>query len=153
MIRWADPDEHATVLAHLMFDAVREGDSPYSTAERQAWMPQVPDPIAFADRLRSQDVAVAERHNRPAGFASLTRSGYVDLFFILPAFRGQGVFRALYRMLEDRAVDRGMARMATHASLTAQPAFQSVGFLIIQHEIVDRAGQKLKRAEMEKYLK
>ena len=153
MIRWADPDEDATVLAQLMFDAVREGDSPYSTAQRQAWMPHVPDSIVFADRLRTQDVAVAERHSRPVGFASLTRSGYIDLFFILAAFRGHGVFRALYRMLEDRAVDRGMRKITTHASLMAQPNFQRMGFLIIQHEVVDREGQMLKRAEMEKRLK
>lgn len=151
-IRWAR-EEDAPALAQVFFDAIRQGDSPYTQAQRVAWMPAPPDPTEFAARLRQYHVAVATVSGQPVGFMAMTPEGYFDLAFILFRHRGRGCFRRLYALLEKRAIEDDVARLTVHASLDAQPAFQSVGFSVIRHETVKRAGETLQRAEMEKYLK
>ena len=151
-IRWAR-EEDAPALAQVFFDAVRQGDSPYSEAQRVAWMPAPPDPSEFAVRLRKCHVAVATVAGQPVGFMAMTHEGYFDLAFVLFRHRGRGCFRRLYDRLEKRAYEDYVPRLTVHASLDARPAFQSVGFSVITHETVDRAGETLRRAEMEKYLK
>ena len=54
--------------------------------------------------------------------------------------------------LEATARAEWEPRLWTHASLMAQPAFAALGFAVIQHETVARAGQTLSRAQMEKPL-
>lgn len=153
MLRWADPAQDAAPLAMLFFKAVRTGDSPYTEAERHAWLPKVPDPEQFAHRLGQKEVAVCEADGAPVGFMSLEPGGYIDLAFILPEHQGTGVFRRLLDRIERQARQQGEPRLWTHASLMAQPAFRAMGFLVIQHETVERAGESLRRAEMEKVLK
>ena len=152
MLRWADPDQDAAALSQVFFDAVRDGPSPYTQAQRMAWMPQAPAPEVFADRLRAQHVVLAEAKGTVVGFMTLAEDGYLDLAYILPSHRGSGLFGMLYRKLEAAARELGIARLHTHASLMAQPAFRKVGFLTIQNETVERAGEHLQRAEMEKHL-
>ena len=136
-------------LGRIMFDAIHEGPSGYSAAERRAWLPR---PSAGADwtaRLARQRVLVARQGGRFVGFMSL-EGDYIDLAFVAAAAQGQGVFRALYEALERIAA--GQPRLRTHASLMAEPAFRAVGFRVIRHEKVARADQVLRRAEMEKTL-
>lgn len=142
----------AEALADVFFRAVREGPSPYSDAQRAAWLPAPPDTADFAARLAAQHVVLAEVAGAPVGFMTLDAEGYVDLAFILPTHRGRGVFRALCDAVERRARQQAATRLSTHASLMAQPAFRAVGFAVIHHETVERAGQELPRALMEKRL-
>ena len=151
MIRWATPED-AALLADVFFRSVREGDSPYTQAQRIAWMPKAPETGPFAQRLAKKECVLKEVDGEPVGFMTVEPGGYVDLAFILPQYRGQGIFRALYEAIEDRARDTGERRLHTHASLMAEPAFRTVGFRVIQRETVERAGEFLRRAEMEKVL-
>ena len=144
--------EDAPALAQVFYDAVRLGPSPYTEAERMAWVPEVPDANAFATRLAAHQVAAAKVKGQLVGFMTLDATGYIDLVFILNAYRGQGIFRALFAVIEEKANAQALPRLSTHASLTAQPAFQAMGFSVIQHETVTRAGEELRRAEMEKHL-
>lgn len=153
MERWADPLRDAPALAQVFYNAIRRGPSPYTDAQRAAWLPAVPDTEAFAQRLAAQSVALSERDGSPIGFMTLAADGYVDLAYILHAERGAGVFGRLFQMIEQRAHGQGNERLWTHASLLAQPAFRKHGFSIIQHETVTRSGEVLARAEMEKALR
>lgn len=151
-VRWARKED-APALAQVFFDAVRLGPSPYTQAQRAAWMPTPPDPSEFAARLRHLYVTVAVVSGQPVGFMAMTHQGYIDLAFVLQGYRGHGGFRRLYEVLEQQAARDGIARLKTHASLGAQAAFQSVGFSVIRHETVERADEMLRRAEMEKTLR
>ncbi|QJF52796.1 GNAT family N-acetyltransferase [Roseobacter ponti] len=151
MIRWTEPG-CAPALAEVMFRAVREGESPYSEAQRAAWMPARPEPAGFATRLAGYDCAVAEAEGLAQGFMTLARDGYIDLAFILPQARGCGIFRALVDAIVARARLHDIPRLWTQASLMAEPAFQATGFQVIQRESVQRSGQHLPRALMERHL-
>jgi putative acetyltransferase len=150
-IREARPED-APALAQVFFAAVREGASLYTQAQRAAWLPEPPEPTAFAARLARNAVVVAETSGALVGFMTLDAAGYIDLAFVRPEHQGRGVFRALSARLEVLARAEGMQRLSVHASLMAQPAFRAAGFAVIQHETVQRGGEVLARAEMEKYL-
>lgn len=145
----ADADE----LGLVMFDAIRSGQSSYTEAQRIAWQDQPPAGEKWAKRLGAQQVWLAEEHGKALGFLSLDRDGYIDLAFVSARAQGRGVFSALYSRLETTAVANGLTRLRTHASLMAQPAFEARGFHVIRHETVERHGENLDRAEMEKTLK
>ena len=142
----------ADALGLVMYDAIRSGPSRYTQAQRTAWQEQAPAGASWAARLAAQQVWVAQGQGDVLGFLTLDETGYIDLAFVRAAAQGTGVFSALYAALEAAAVDDGLTRLWTHASLMAQPAFEARGFRAIAHETVDRNGEVLARAEMEKTL-
>ena len=146
-LRPARPDDH-DALGVVMFRAVREGDSPYTDAQRVAWMPKRNSGAAWSARLASQDVVLGAQNGAPVGFMTVDASGYIDLAYVLPDARGQGLFSSLLQAIERLAQDSGAKQLTTHASLMAQPAFARHGFAVFRHETVTRNGQSLRRAEM-----
>lgn len=150
-IRWASEND-TEVLAQVFYRSVRDGASPYTAAQRAAWMPHVPDQTVFGQRLALLWVVAAQIDGQVCGFMATSPSGYIDLAYILPEHRKSGTFRKLYEASQAKAETRALDRLWTHASLTAKPAFRAMGFSVIHHEKVERAGEILQRAQMEKYL-
>lgn len=151
VIRTATQGDYDT-LGALMFTAIRSGPSPYSDAQRRAWIATPKSGADWHTRLAAQNVVLALVNDTPAGFMTLCPDGYIDLAYILPTQRGCGVFRALYAAIVTHAKAQNLTRMWTHASMMAQPAFAAMGFYVVKHEVVTRAGETLARAEMEKRL-
>lgn len=145
---WATPDD-LPHLGGIAFDAVRNGSSPYTPAQRAAWLPAPPD---WAGRLADQQVALARIGGDIAGLMSLRADGYLDLAHIRPDARGRGLFGDLFAMIEAHARKTGLSALTTHASLMAQGPFASQGFTVTHRERVERNGQWLDRAEMRKDL-
>lgn len=150
-IRWASPADYDD-LGVLMFDAIHGGASPYSPAQRRAWLPAPNTGLAWQARLAAQDVAMFQIGPVPVGFVTLRPDGYVDLAFVRAEARGKAVFRALLATIEQRARERLISLLFTHASLMAEPAFAASGFTATAHETVTRDGQSLARTRMEKPL-
>ena len=144
--------EDADALGAVMFTAIRSGHSPYSDAQRAAWLPTPNSGDAWRARLGGQDVIVAEDKAGPVGFMTLSPAGYIDLAYILPPARGRGVFDRMLHRIEADAKTAGLRRITTHASLMAEPAFSRHGYRIVQRETVIRDGQSLDRAKMSKRL-
>ncbi len=135
-----------------MFEAIHAEPSPYSEAERMAWRAE---PYAGADwhaRLDEHKVLIIDDSEGPVGFATLTPGGYIDLAYMLPRGRGQGLFRKLYERLETEAHRMGLSRLSTHASLAAEGPFEAMGFTVTEYETVEIKGEQLRRAAMEKPL-
>ena len=138
-------------LGRIMFRAIHDGPSAYSEAQKQAWCALPPEGADWAARLAPMQVRVAEAYGAPVGF--LARDGaYVDFTYVLPDWQGRGVVSALYARTEDDARAAGLRRLWVHASLMAQPVFAAKGFTVVRHERVERFGEFLDRAEMEKVL-
>ncbi|MEM8655036.1 MAG: GNAT family N-acetyltransferase [Pseudomonadota bacterium] len=138
-------------LGRIMFRAIHEGQSVYTNAQKEAWCATPPGGTDWAARLAPMQVRVAEADGAPLGF--LARDGsYVDFTYVLPDWQGRGVVSALYATVEADARAAGIARLWVHASLMAQPAFAAKGFRVVRLERVERFGEYLDRAEMEKVL-
>jgi putative acetyltransferase len=159
-------------LFHVAVHAIARPD--YTPAQLQAWAPRDHDAAAWAERLRANQPWVAElvslavvaapaggalpgpagagTGNTVAGFADLQADGYIDQFFVAPAFAGQGVARALMAHLHAQAAQRGIERMWAHVSLTAEPFFAAQGFAVQERRQVVRAGVVLRNALMAKTL-
>ena len=153
-LRWATDSDY-TALGQIMYDAVHALPSPYSEAQRRAWMPEPRQGEQWDARLDRQHIVIAEIDGQAAGFMSLqpqddASEGYVDFAYILPAYRGSGLFAALYGWVEARALGAGMTRLTTHASLAARPAFERMGFAITAEEIVAIGAEELRRYAMAK---
>ena len=142
----------AEALGQIMWDAIHREHSHYTPAQRMAWLPASATGEIWEGKLASQSIWVAHDGDRRVGFITLGDNGYVDLAYVAAAAQGRGVFSALLAALEAEARDRTVPRLWTHASLMAQPAFIARGFHVIRHETVERSGQRLARAEMEKVL-
>ena len=150
-LTWVTPTDHAE-LADVMFDAVRNGPSKYTQAQRAAWVPERRRGVEWELRLAAKDIAVGRDADRIIGFMSIEGGGYIDFAFIRPDAQGSGLFRRLFELVEARARAANEARLWVHASLMAQPAFAAVGFSVVEHQIVQIGDQTFQRAMMEKPL-
>jgi putative acetyltransferase len=148
---WATPTDHAE-LADVIFDAVHNGLSLYTEAQRAAWVPERRAGPEWELRLAAKDIAIGRDATRILGFMSIEGGGYIDFAFIRPEAQGTGLFRRLFNSVEAHARAAHEPRLWVHASLMAQPAFAAVGFSITEHQVVQIGDQDLKRAYMEKPL-
>lgn len=136
-------------LGELMFEAVRNGPSPYTEAQRAAWVPEPRSGAGWSERLSAQTIILDEHGGTIRGFMTLRDDGYIDFAYIRPDCRGAGLFRKLFDEVRRIAVARGDERLWVHASLMAQPAFSAMGFGIVRRETVKIGDQALDRFEME----
>ena len=148
-LRVAKREDYAA-LGAVMFEAVRGGESPYSEAQRAAWVPTLRGDSEWDARLADQHVVLAEgRDHAILGFMSLAPGGYIDFAFIRPEMRGKGLFRRAHDAKEVRSNAQAVARLWVHASLMAEPAFAALGFTVVRRERIAMRDQHLDRCEME----
>lgn len=145
---WATHADYGAV-ADVMFDAVRNGPSKYTDAQREQWVPARRSGADWNDRLARHKIIVARHETRVVGFMSLDEGGYIDFAYIRPEMQGSGLFRELYSFIAERSRARGDARLWVHASLMAQPAFSALGFTIVEHQCVSIGSETFERYEME----
>ena len=117
-----------------------------------AWAPDDIDAAEFGRRRTAKPTLVAEISGAPAGFTDLAPHGHIDMLFVDPVHRGQGVARALLETVEAMARAQGIARLTTDASITGKPIFERHGFTVVTGQTVTRNGQQLNNYRMEKTL-
>ena len=136
-----------------MFDAVHADPSPYTKAQRNAWVAAPRAGEEWSSRLTDQYVVLATNADEYLGFMSLVEAtGYIDFAYISANARGQGLFRILFENMENRALTLGLERLWLHASLMAAPAFSAMGFHTVKEETVEIGNQSLRRTLLEKRL-
>lgn len=153
-VRWAVPADYDQ-LGELMYDAVRNGPSLYTEAQRAAWMPQPRCGEEWNARLNRQMIILGERHDTILGFMSVEpnvveANGYVDFAYIRPHAQGTGLFRTLLHNIEEKMGQIGVTHLSTDASLMAHAAFKATGFASLSEDEVGFNGQMFKRYKMDK---
>ncbi len=149
--RWASAGDD-DLLADIMFDAVRNGESRYTERQRAEWVPTRRAGPAWVERLQGQEIIIAEQGGQAVGFMSLAVGGYIDFAYVRPDARHSGLFRQLLSRIVERAIANRIPLLWTHASLMAEPAFESLGFMVRRREQVAIGEELLERCEMEKRL-
>ena len=108
----------------------------YTPEQLEAWSPGEVDLEAWGRRRAAAWTVVAVEGESVVGFSDLTDDGVLDMLFVHPDAGGQGVARMLVEAVLGEARRRGLARVSTHASRTARPAFERLGF-VVDRENVD----------------
>jgi len=137
--RWATPDDVDELLRlrAVMLDAMGRGGAeerwgPIVEAQLRAglvdgrFFAAVVDDGAVAGRLAGGGVGMV--HERLAGATDDGLIGYVQSMATDPGHRRAGVARAVLALLLDGFVERGVAKVALHATAAGEALYRSAGF-------------------------
>jgi len=144
----------AAVLATIYHDTIhRVNCRDYTPAQCAAWAPPASrEPEGWIAKQQSRKTLVVEVAGEVVGFGELEPGGHIDCFYVHHAWQRRGVGRMLLRGLEQAARQEGVERLHLEASVTAQPFFLAHGYQIVRHQHVERRGERLANAVMEKSL-
>jgi GNAT superfamily N-acetyltransferase len=149
-IRLFQPGDTAQI-AQLFYNTVRKVNiHDYSAEQVMAWSP---DDLYFRDWLAicsSRFTYVAAENEKILGFGELELDGHIDCFYIHDQHQRQGIGSKIYQTIEIKAIQLGLTRLFTEASITANSFFISQGFKIIHPQEVSCRGQILVNYLMEK---
>lgn len=96
--------------------------------------------------LANQSIVMMEE-NQLVGFADMTPSGYLDRLYVHKEYQGMGIARKLVEELE------GLVKSdcySTHASITARPFFERMGYKVVKENDVRLENEVLRNYIMEK---
>ena len=122
----------------------------YSMAQLDAWAPKVNDHVHLKEALSNNKSLVAIENGKIIGFADIADNGYLDHLFVDKDYQGKGVATALCDRIEKECTTK---EIETHASITAEPFFEKRGFSIIEEQVVEIRGVKLKNYVMRKRMR
>ncbi len=153
LIRQAVPSELASLRELRNQSALVGCRDVYTPEQLTAWLAR-PLPKKMLRLIESGSVIVAELGVEVAGYAALDlTSQEVEAVFVLPAYAGCGVGRALLRELEAMALISELNRLSLSASLNAVSFYRAAGYRSVSSgELVLNDSQSLGYEKMEKCL-
>ena len=112
---------------------VRTASSDYDAQQVAAWAGAADLDLGRWDARRSAaHTFVAVVDGQIVGFADFLDDGLLDMLFVHPDQGRNGVARALVARVRHEARSAGLVTLHTHASRTARPAFERLGFRTIR---------------------
>lgn len=149
--RYDRADAPATL--RVFRDAVRRGAAElYDEAKRTAWAPTRIDLREWTSARARSRTWVAEKRGEVVGFVDLAAEGLIGMLYVHPEHARAGIGGALLDEAERTAREIGVTRLGVQASLVAQPLLKRKGFVLVQNRLVERRGEWLAQAKMEKVL-
>ena len=124
----------------------------YSQEQVDAWAPKSDGGIQWEDRIHPHNGFVALLEGRIVGFATLDEKGYIDFLYVHHQHQASKIGTYLYTRLEIEAEELGISKLTTHASHTAKPFFEKMGFTVIAPNAVIKNGVRLENWILEKRL-
>jgi putative acetyltransferase len=141
----------APALLALFKDTIRRVNShDYGEAQIRAWASDAIDESAWASRFEGRFVVVAEEGGKPIGFLELETDGHIDRTYVAADCQRRGVGRSLLAAALEEARRRGIGKLFTEASITAQPFFEAFGFTTLAPQTVECRGEKFTNYRMER---
>ena len=144
-IRRYDPADLDEVVK-LFYNTVHTVNAAdYTPKQLDAWAPKTMDTSKWAVSLDLNSAFVAVEDGI-IGFGDITADGYLDRLYVRADSIGKGVGKALCRRLESAA----NGDITTHASITARPFFEKMGYFVVKKQQVERGGILLTNFIMKK---
>lgn len=110
--------------------AVNQKD--YSYQQIKQWLNSTPSDEQWHDILCSEHTLIARQQTKILGFGSLSASGSIDYLFVDKSWIGYGIGKVLADALITQANSTGAHHLSVHASITAKPFFESLGFTVFE---------------------
>ena len=145
----------AAALTEIYHDSVHMvSGKDYTKLQIDAWSPAPASADTYLARVSDGHAVFVsvDGADYPLGFIELERNGHIDCFYCHSSVVRTGVGKALYRQLEEVAVERGLARLHTEASEAARRFFLRAGFTLIERQEFEHNGVKIHNYLMEKNL-
>lgn len=152
-IRRYEPADCAGLVALFQRSVHQLARNDYRPEQLAAWAPADPDLEAWRARLTAGETWIGVRNGELAGFATLTATGRLDLFYVDPRHARAGVGRRLLDYVIRMARVQGWQNLSTDASLTARPFFAANGFTIESTQTVQRRGVTMGNYRMSRPLR
>lgn len=124
----------------------------YSKDQCLAWAPDKIDRTIWIEKRSNKPTWVAVCNSQIAGFTDLEADGHIDMLYVHPDFQRQGIASALINKIHEAAKQQNIKRLFTEASITARPAFEKLGFTVIEKQTVHHNGQEFINYRMDKLL-
>lgn len=128
----------------------------YTQEQLNAWAPLVEpkliDNYLYWETLLKNIAYIAESNHELIGFGDITHEGYLDRLFIHKDFQRLGIATLIVETLENEAIKQGIKEITTHASITAKPFFEKMGFAVTKEQQWPILGIKLTNYVMKKRL-
>lgn len=136
-------------LALLIHDAIHEGATgAYDEAQRRAWSPAPRSGSEMANRLVGQTVLVAEDERGLAGVFTLTGEGLLDLAFVRPDRKGDGLAGRLHDASIKAARASGLKTLTVEASHLMRRFLDKRGWTFIETQTVHPNGVAMENHRM-----
>ncbi len=120
----------------------------YNEKQLDVWAPKNRDENVWNASFLPHYSLVVVENTTIIGFGDIDESGYLDRFYIHASYQNQGVGKFLLKALEDY-VSKDKT-ITTHASITAKPFFEKMGYVMVKEQTVVRSGVELTNYVMEK---
>lgn len=124
----------------------------YTIEQLDAWAPEKPDVYRWEAALNKNHTLVVEDSGEIIGFGDIGETGYLDRLYVKDNYLNQGIATLILKQLEKYAKTKGIVFINTAASITSKAFFEKRGFVVLDEQIVERRGVRLKRYLMEKKL-
>jgi len=124
----------------------------YTPEQIAVWAPRDHDWSRWQSRFQGLHVLIAEDAGKLIGFTAFTEQGYVDFLFVHHEHQRQGVARALLREAETQLFANGVRRVTAHASITARPFFEAMGYVVLAQKWFEKDGVTLTNFAMDRDL-
>jgi putative acetyltransferase len=137
-IRRFDVRDSAAVLQLFKGTILSVNLGDYTKEQCEVWANSFSDIEVLKVRLEKSLTYIAEFDGKIVGFGNVNGFGEIDLLYVHKNFQGRGIASAILRKLETDAKSYGFAELATEASITARPFFESIGYQVevVQIKIV-----------------
>lgn len=140
-------------LANLFYETVHTVTmKDYNEEQRNAWGTGKVNLTQWNESFLEHYTLVAIEEDKIVGFADMDESGYLDRLYVHKDNQRRGIATMLCDALEKYAKQRGIAKVITHASITAKPFFTKRGYEEKKKQDVIRDGVWLTNFVMENIL-
>lgn len=125
----------------------------YNEEQIHAWASTADRTEGLLRRIDQQYFFVAENDEHIiTGFASLDKTGYLDMMYVHKDFQNQGIAAMLFEKIKETALALNISKLETEASITAKPFFEKHGFHVVLCQTIEIKGVELTNYKMEKIL-
>ncbi|MDF0480703.1 GNAT family N-acetyltransferase [Vagococcus sp. PNs007] len=121
----------------------------YTASQISVWAGdrKIIEPTKWNQSLLANQSIVMMEKNQLVGFADMASSGYLDRLYVHKEYQGMGIARKLVQELEGLVKSD---RYSTHASITARPFFERMGYRVVKENDVRLDNEVLRNYIMEK---
>ncbi len=140
-------------IAKLFYETVHNVNAKdYSESQLNAWADGKIDVQKWNESFQKNTTLIAEKDGIIVGFGDMDSTGYLDRLYIHKDFIRCGFGAKIVAKLEDNAKNNGIFSFSVHASITAVPFFEKMGYRVKNENKVVRNGVSLTNFTMEKSL-